>query len=175
MNKKNILLSGFGLLPFGVIAAQTDKPNVIIIMADDIGYSDIEWLQDLPAVNTPHLKKLAGESIRFSNAHATSATSTPSRYGLLTGMYPWRKQGTGIAAGDAAMIVRPEQYTMADMFQSAGYATAAVGKWHLGIGAEAGKTLFQTGIAIPEIRHHFIEHIERIHKIISVSSVICRS
>ena len=139
MNKKNILLSGFGLLPFGVIAAQTDKPNVIIIMADDIGYSDIEWLQDLPAVNTPHVKKLADESIRFSNAHATSATSTPSRYGLLTGMYPWRKQGTGIAAGDAAMIVRPEQYTMADMFQSAGYTTAAVGKWHLGIGAEAGK------------------------------------
>ena len=139
MNKKNILLSGFGLLPFGVIAAQTDKPNVIIIMADDIGYSDIEWLQDLPAVNTPHVKKLADESIRFSNAHATSATSTPSRYGLLTGMYPWRKQGTGIAAGDAAMIIRPEQYTMADMFQSAGYTTAAVGKWHLGIGAEAGK------------------------------------
>ena len=138
MNKKNILLSGFGLLPFGVIAAQTDKPNVIIIMADDIGYSDIEWLQDLPAVNTPHVKKLADESIRFSNAHATSATSTPSRYGLLTGMYPWRKQGTGIAAGDAAMIIRPEQYTMADMFQSAGYTTAAVGKWHLGLGDKAG-------------------------------------
>ena len=139
MNNKNILLTGFGLLPFGMIVAETNKPNVIIIMADDIGYGDMEWLRNLETVRTPNVKKLADESIRFSNAHATSATSTPSRYGLLTGMYPWRKQGTGIAAGDVAMIIRPEHYTIADMFQSAGYATAAVGKWHLGIGGEAAK------------------------------------
>ncbi|MHB9056614.1 MAG: sulfatase family protein [Paludibacteraceae bacterium] len=139
MRSSKLISAGMALLPLGFIAAQNTKPNVIIILADDIGYGDIEWLRNLETVNTPNVKKLADESLRFSNAHATSATSTPSRYGLLTGMYPWRKAGTGIAAGDAAMIIKPEQYTMADMFQSAGYTTAAIGKWHLGLGNKTGK------------------------------------
>ena len=138
MRFSKVFSAGISLFPIGLLTAQTEKPNVIIIMADDIGYGDIEWLRNLETVQTPNVKKLADESIRFSNAHATSATSTPSRYGLLTGMYPWRKEGTGIAAGDASMIIKPEQYTMADMFKSAGYTTAAVGKWHLGLGDKAG-------------------------------------
>ncbi len=68
------------------------------------------------------------------NAHATAATSTPSRYSLLTGKYAWRVPGTDVAAGNAGMIIRPENYTLADMFKSCGYATAAIGKWHLGLG-----------------------------------------
>ena len=75
--------------------------------------------------------------MRFTNAHTTSSTSTPARYGLLTGQYPWRKEGTGIAAGNAGMIISPEQYTLADMLRGAGYATGAVGKWHLGLGETA--------------------------------------
>lgn len=111
----------------------TDKPNVIFIYADDLGYGDLECY-GAKNVQTPNVNRLASEGIRFINAHATAATSTPSRYSMLTGEYAWRKPGTDVAAGNAGMIIRPEQYTMADMFKSSGYATGAFGKWHLGLG-----------------------------------------
>lgn len=117
---------------------QNGRPNVIMIYADDLGYGDLECY-GAKNVRTPAVNRLAAEGTRFTNAHATAATSTPSRYSLLTGRYAWRDKGTDVAAGDAAMIVRPEQYTMADMFKSAGYATAALGKWHLGLGSETGR------------------------------------
>ena len=113
------------------------KPNVIVILADDLGYGDLKWY-GAKNVETPHVDKLASEGIRFTNAHTVAATSTPSRYSLLTGEYAWRRPDTDIAAGDVKMIIRPEQYTMADMFKSAGYATAAIGKWHLGLGDKTG-------------------------------------
>lgn len=109
------------------------KPNVIVILADDLGYGDLKCY-GAKNIETPHVDKLASEGIRFTNAHTVAATSTPSRYSLLTGEYAWRRPDTDIAAGDVKMIIRPEQYTMADMFKSAGYATAAIGKWHLGLG-----------------------------------------
>ena len=109
------------------------KPNVIVILAEDLGYGDLKCY-GAKNVETPHVDKLASEGIRFTNAHTVAATSTPSRYSLLTGEYAWRRPDTDIAAGDVKMIIRPEQYTMADMFKSAGYATAAIGKWHLGLG-----------------------------------------
>ena len=118
--------------------AAKEKPNVIMIYADDLGYGDLECY-GAKNVRTPAVNRLADEGTRFTNAHATAATSTPSRYSLLTGRYAWRDPGTDVAAGDAAMIVKPEQYTMADMFKSAGYATAALGKWHLGLGSETGR------------------------------------
>lgn len=114
-------------------AESKDKPNVIFIYADDLGYGDLECY-GAKNVETPHVNRLAAEGIRFTNAHATAATSTPSRYSMLTGEYAWRKPGTDVAAGNAGMIIRPEQYTLADMFKSSGYATAAFGKWHLGLG-----------------------------------------
>ena len=98
------------------------KPNVIVILADDLGYGDLKCY-GAKNVETPHVDKLASEGIRFTNAHTVAATSTPSRYSLLTGEYAWRRPDTDIAAGDVKMIIRPEQYTMADMFKSAGYAT----------------------------------------------------
>lgn len=110
-----------------------ERPNVIILYGDDVGYGDLSCNGE-PTVCTPNVERLAGEGVRFTNAHTASATSTPARYGLLTGQYPWRKEGTGIAPGDAGMIISPEQFTIADMFRDAGYATAAVGKWHLGLG-----------------------------------------
>ncbi len=112
------------------------QPNVIIILADDLGYGDLECY-GATRVQTPNINRLASEGIRFTNVHATASTSTPSRYALLTGEYAWRKKGTGVAEGNAGMIIRPEQYTLADMFKSAGYVTAAVGKWHLGLGDKA--------------------------------------
>ena len=113
------------------------RPNVLLIYADDIGYGDLSC-NGTSSVSTPNVDKLASEGIRFTNAHCAAATSTPSRYALLTGEYAWRRKGTGIAAGNAAMIIKPDRYTLADMFKSAGYRTGAIGKWHLGLGAETG-------------------------------------
>lgn len=129
---------GAAILLGGPVAAQQSqadgqKPNVIFIYADDLGYGDLECY-GATRVQTPHVNRLASEGIRFTNAHATASTSTPSRYAMLTGEYAWRRPGTDIAAGNAGMIIRPERFTMADMFKSVGYTTAALGKWHLGLG-----------------------------------------
>lgn len=110
-----------------------EKPNVILIYADDIGYGDLNCY-GFGKVPTPNVDNLAKSGILFTNAHATASTSTPSRYAMLTGEYAWRKKGTGVAAGNAGMIIRPERFTMADMFQQSGYKTGVVGKWHLGLG-----------------------------------------
>lgn len=113
-------------------------PNVIIIYADDLGYGDLQCY-GAKNIETPNVNKLADEGLRFTNMHAVAATSTPSRYSLLTGEYAWRKKGTDVAAGNAGMIIRPEQYTMADMFKHSGYVPGAVGKWHLGLGDKTGE------------------------------------
>lgn len=120
-------------------AAQPDptRPNVLLIVADDLGYGDL-GCYGAKNVATPNADRLAREGARFTNAHAIAATSTPSRYSILTGEYAWRKPGTDVAPGDAGMIIRPEQFTMADMFKNAGYRTAAIGKWHLGLGDQTG-------------------------------------
>ena len=114
-------------------ADNNERPNVILIVADDLGYGDL-GCYGAKDVKTPNVDRLAKNGIRFLNSHAAAATSTPSRYALLTGHYAWRRPDTRIAEGNASMIIRPEQYTMADMFRNAGYTTAAIGKWHLGLG-----------------------------------------
>lgn len=138
-------LAGLPACAFGAAAAAlapgcaeqpAPQPNIIIIYADDVGYGDLSC-NGTAAVCTPNIERLAAQGTRFTNAHTTSSTSTPARYGLLTGQYPWRKQGTGIATGDAGMIISPDQYTLADLLKQAGYATGAVGKWHLGLGETA--------------------------------------
>ena len=117
--------------------ADPQKPNVILIYADDLGYGDLSCY-GAHRVNTPNVDRLADQGIRFTNTHTVASTSTPSRYSLLTGEYAWRRPDTGVAAGNAGMIIRPTQFTMADMFNHAGYATAAIGKWHLGLGDKTG-------------------------------------
>ncbi|MDO4881074.1 MAG: arylsulfatase [Capnocytophaga sp.] len=124
------------LCPF-LLMAQNQKPNVILIVADDLGYGDLSCYGE-KTIHTPHVDALAQQGLRFTNAHTTAATCTPSRYSILTGHYNWRRKDTGIADGDAAMVIRPEQTTIADIFKSADYTTAAIGKWHLGLGAEKG-------------------------------------
>lgn len=145
--KSNILLGmGAGaalLFPASLLAQQgqgtrSQTPNVIFIYADDLGYGDLQCYGGTQ-VQTPHVNKLAANGIQFMNAHATASTSTPSRYSMLTGEYAWRRPGTDIAAGNAGMIIRPERYTIADMFKNSGYATAAIGKWHLGLGDKDGE------------------------------------
>ena len=116
-------------------ATAQERPNVIFIVADDLGYGDLSCY-GATRVQTPHVDGLAARGVRFTNAHACASTSTPSRYGLLTGEYPFRRKGTDVAAGNAGMIIRPEQFTLADVFRQAGYRTAAIGKWHLGLGSK---------------------------------------
>lgn len=114
-----------------------NKPNVILIYTDDLGIGDLSCY-GATKVSTPHIDRLAGEGLRFTNAYATSAMSTPSRYGMLTGFYPWRKDNTGIAPGNSGLLIDTATVTVADVFQQAGYTTAAIGKWHLGLGPESG-------------------------------------
>lgn len=128
----------YAFLPVSLWAQQVQKPNVIVIMADDIGYGDLSCYGG-KSIHTPNVVKLAKGGMRFTDAHAVAATSTPSRYAFLTGHYSWRRTDTGVAPGDAGMIIRPEQYTVADLFKEAGYVTGAVGKWHLGMGDKTGE------------------------------------
>lgn len=139
-----IALGASFLLPPALQAQQKrtvpgkELPNVIFIYADDLGYGDLDCY-GATRVQTPNVNRLANEGIRFTQAHATASTSTPSRYAMLTGEYAWRRPDTDIAAGNAKMIIRPEQFTMADLFKAAGYSTAAIGKWHLGLGDKTGE------------------------------------
>lgn len=100
------ILAGFSCagLPLTLCAQQVQKPNVIVIMADDIGYGDLSCYGK-KTIHTPNVEKLAKSGMRFTDAHAVAATSTPSRYSFLTGHYSWRRTDTGIAPGDAGMII----------------------------------------------------------------------
>ncbi len=112
---------------------KSSQPNVIIIYADDLGYGDVSCYGAIK-IKTPNLDKLASSGIRFTNGHSSSATCTPSRYALMTGQYPWRKSGTGVLPGDAALIIPTGKTTLPSLFKDAGYTTGIIGKWHLGLG-----------------------------------------
>lgn len=119
--------------PFRAAAAEPKRPNLVLIYADDLGYGDV-GCYGTSRVATPNIDRLAKEGVRFTHAHSASATCTPSRYALLTGEYAWRRKGTGVLPGDARLIVEPGRTTLASLMQQAGYRTAAIGKWHLGLG-----------------------------------------
>ncbi|MBL7769020.1 MAG: sulfatase-like hydrolase/transferase [Flavipsychrobacter sp.] len=114
------------------------KPNVILIYTDDLGYGDLSCY-GATKLQTPNIDRLAGRGLRFTRAYTTSATCTPSRYALMTGQYPWRKSGTGVLPGDAALIVPTDKTSLPKVFRQAGYRTGMVGKWHLGLGTAVAK------------------------------------
>ncbi len=131
MRKLQFLFLAMFVFAFGAIA-QTEKPNIIIIYVDDLGYGDLSCY-GAKAVKTPNIDKLAQGGVRFTDGHCSAATCTPSRFSLLTGMYAFRKKAA-ILPGDAGMLIRPEMPTLPGMLKQHGYSTAVIGKWHLGLG-----------------------------------------
>jgi arylsulfatase A-like enzyme len=108
----------------------------VIIYADDVGWGDL-GCYGATAVKTPNLDKLAANGVRFTDAHSTAATCTPSRYSLLTGEYSFRQKNAKVLPGDAPLLIPPGRTTLASTLKAEGYRTGAIGKWHLGLGSGA--------------------------------------
>lgn len=122
-----------------VLAASTlscfsqQKPNIIYILADDLGYGDIGCLNVASKIHTPNIDKLAAEGMSFTDAHSAASVCTPTRYGILTGRYPWRsKLKSGVLGLYDPPLIEEDRLTIGQLLQQQGYTTACVGKWHLG-------------------------------------------
>ncbi len=110
-----------------------ELPNIIYIMADDMGYGDL-GCYGATKIPTPNIDQLAAQGIRFTDAHSSSAVCTPSRYSVLTGRYCWRtRQKRGVGTGLSLPLIDPARMTIASMLRDNGYGTAAIGKWHVGL------------------------------------------
>ena len=125
------------ILIFSSCSSQEPKeeklPNVIVILADDLGYGDIGAFNPEGKIPTPHIDQLAAEGMKFTDAHTPSAVCTPTRYGFLTGRYNWRSRlKSGVLTGKSPALIEDERTTIADVMKNAGYHTAFLGKWHLG-------------------------------------------
>lgn len=124
-------------------SGERQHPNVVLILADDMGYGDVSCLDSNSRLITPCIDRLAAEGVVFTDAHSSSSVSTPTRYGLLTGRYNWRSElKCDVLYGYSAGIIPPERETLGSMLRRQGYTTAAIGKWHLGWdwpGVERGK------------------------------------
>jgi len=142
--RKHFLSAGLVLMAVAVLfsACQTQtkkedakaqKPNVVVIYLDDLGYGDLSSY-GATELQTPNIDALANGGVKFTNGYASSATCTPSRYALLTGVYPWKNKEARILPGTAPLIIGTNQKTLPKMMKANGYQTALVGKWHLGLG-----------------------------------------
>lgn len=119
------------------LVAEERRPNIIVIMADDLGFGDLSCY-GATTFKTPNLDALASEGLRFTSGYCTASTCTPTRFSLLTGTYAFRVKGTGIAPPSAPAVIAGGTPTIASMLQSVGYRTAVIGKWHLGLGRPDG-------------------------------------
>ena len=119
----NLLLSTLG----------SESPNVIYILADDLGYGDLKSFNPDSKIKTPHLDRLTAGGMTFTDANSSSSVCTPSRYSILTGRYCWRTRlKESVLWGTSRHLIAPERLSVADLFKKKGYHTAMIGKWHLG-------------------------------------------
>jgi arylsulfatase A-like enzyme len=127
------MLAGLALVTLGAFAPET--PNVVLILADDLGIGDARCYNPDSKIPTPNIDRLAREGMRLTDAHSPSAVCTPTRYGVLTGRYAWRTRlKRGVLSGDSPNLIDPKRLTLPELLRERGYQTAAVGKWHLGFG-----------------------------------------
>jgi arylsulfatase A len=118
----------------GASEAPRGRPNIVYILADDLGYGDVKRLNPQGKIPTPNLDRLAAEGMTFTDAHSGSSVCTPTRYGILTGRYCWRSPlKSGVLLGYDPPLIEPGRLTVAALLKAHGYATACVGKWHLGM------------------------------------------
>jgi arylsulfatase A-like enzyme len=118
-------------------AQATQHPNIVYILADDLGWGDLGCYNRESLIPTPYADRLASQGVRFTDMHSPSSVCTPTRYGILTGRYCWRTRLTsGVLQGYSPNLIEPGRMTVASMLKQRGYHTACVGKWHLGLGAE---------------------------------------
>ena len=116
-------------------AAEQTAPNIVYVLADDLGWGDLDCYNDNSAIPTPYANRFAGQGVRFTDMHSPSAVCTPTRYGILTGRYCWRSRlKQGVLQGYSPSLIEPGRLTVPAMLRQRGYYTAGVGKWHLGLG-----------------------------------------
>jgi arylsulfatase A len=118
-------------------AGESSTPNVVLILADDLGIGDLPVYNAESKIRTPNMNHLASEGVRFTDMHTPSSVCTPTRYALLTGRYCWRTTlKKGVLWGFSPLLIEPGRMTLASMLKAKGYHTAAMGKWHLGLGTQ---------------------------------------
>jgi len=138
MSIRPVVLTIAVVFVFGInTLAAADKPNIIVIMADDLGYGDVSCY-GATELETPNIDQLAADGLRFRSGYCSASTCTPTRYSMLTGTYAFRGERTGIAPPNAPAIIQPGTETVPSILKRAGYATGIVGKWHLGLGGKQG-------------------------------------
>ena len=135
-----VRLSAVFLLLCSVANSNAAKPHIVLVMADDLGYGDVQPLNSKSKIPTPAFSELAADGITFTDAHTPSAVCTPTRYGLVTGRYCWRTRlKRGVQNGYGRPLIEQNRATLGTVLASAGYRTACVGKWHLGLGLHGGE------------------------------------
>lgn len=128
------LCAGMGGLLLSCTTEKEEKaPNIIFILADDMGYGDVSALNENSKIQTPHIDRIAQQGVAFTDAHSSSSVSTPTRYGILTGRYNWRSTlKKGVLGGYSLPLIPRERRTIASILKDQNYETACIGKWHLG-------------------------------------------
>ena len=136
IKKMFIFIAIFGTTSLCVAQENSQKPNIVFILADDFGYGSLNsYGADKNLVRTPHIDRIADEGMRFTNASTPASICSPTRYGFLTGRYPWRSSlKYGVTHIFSELLPDTNRITVADWLSERGYNTAAIGKWHLGYG-----------------------------------------
>jgi len=136
LSRRTFLTAASAAAAGGAGAQTGSRPNIVYVLADDLGWGDLRCYNDASAIPTPNYDRVAREGVRFTDCHSPSSVCTPTRYGILTGRYCWRSRlKSGVLQGYDRALIEPGRATVASLLKSAGYHTAAVGKWHLGFGS----------------------------------------